>query len=226
MARHAGIDTTRAKLTLFAVSALFMTLTGAVMAPRWTYIDPAIAFSPLLSFEVVIMALLGGAGSLFGPLLGAVPLVLLFEVLSANFPNYFSILLGIVFIVIVYLLPRGVIGLFPAEGAASPAAPAVAPPDMKAAQGAPLEVVGLRKAFGGLVAVDDLSFAVKRGELIGLIGPNGSGKTTVLNLISGALSPDAGAIRFKDRDLAGRRRFASRGSGSRAPSSSCACSNR
>ena len=71
-----------------------MTLTGAVMAPRWTYIDPAIAFSPLLSFEVVIMALLGGAGSLFGPLLGAVPLVLLFEVLSANFPNYFSILLG------------------------------------------------------------------------------------------------------------------------------------
>ena len=115
VARHAGIDTTRAKLAMFAISALFMTLTGAVMAPRWTYIDPAIAFSPLLSFEVVIMALLGGAGSLFGPLLGAVPLVLLFEVLSANFPNYFSILLGIVFIVIVYLLPRGVIGLFPAK---------------------------------------------------------------------------------------------------------------
>ena len=52
----------------------------------------------MLSFEVVIMALLGGAGSLFGPLLGVVPLVLLFEVLTANFPNYFSILLGIVFI--------------------------------------------------------------------------------------------------------------------------------
>jgi branched-chain amino acid transport system permease protein len=201
VARHSGIDTTRVKLTMFAISALFMTLTGAVMAPRWTYIDPAIAFSPLLSFEVVIMALLGGAGSLFGPLLGAVPLVLLFEVLSANFPNYFSILLGIVFIVIVYLLPRGVIGLFPAK-APQARAPAVAPPDMKAAQGAPLDVVGLRKAFGGLVAVDDLSFAVKRGELIGLIGPNGSGKTTVLNLISGALSADAGSIQFKGRDLA------------------------
>ena len=90
VARHAGIDTTRAKLALFAVSALFMTLTGAVMAPRWTYIDPTIAFKPMLSFEVVIMALLGGAGALFGPLLGVVPLVLLFEVLSANFPNYFS----------------------------------------------------------------------------------------------------------------------------------------
>ena len=90
VARHAGIDTTLAKLTLFAVSAVFMTLTGAVMAPRWTYIDPTIAFKPMLSFQVVIMALLGGAGSLFGPLLGAVPLVLLFEVLSAHFPNYFT----------------------------------------------------------------------------------------------------------------------------------------
>ena len=48
VARHAGIDTTRVKLALFALSALFMTLTGAVMAPRWTYIDPQIAFSPLL----------------------------------------------------------------------------------------------------------------------------------------------------------------------------------
>ena len=70
-----------------------------------------------------------------------------------------------------------------------------------AAQGAAREVAGLRKAFGGLVAVDDVSFTVARGELIGLIGPNGSGKTTVLNLISGALSADAGAIRFKQRDL-------------------------
>jgi branched-chain amino acid transport system permease protein len=200
VARHCGINTTAAKLAMFAVSALFMTLTGAVMAPRWTYIDPAIAFSPLLSFEVVIMALLGGAASLFGPLLGAVPLVLLFEVLTANFPNYFSILLGIVFIVIVYLLPRGVIGLLPHRPPAIVAQPASAP--MRTAQGAPLEVLGLRKAFGGLVAVDDLSFTVARGELVGLIGPNGSGKTTVLNMLSGALSADTGTILFKGRDLA------------------------
>ena len=111
VARHCGIDTTRAKLALFAVSAAFMTVTGAVMAPRWTYIDPAIAFNPMLSFEVVIMALFGGAGTLFGPLLGAVPLVLLFEVLIATFPNYFSVVLGAVFIVIIYALPNGVIGL-------------------------------------------------------------------------------------------------------------------
>ena len=111
VARHCGIDTARAKLALFAVSALFSTLVGAVMAPRWTYIDPAIAFNPMLSFQVVIMALLGGAGALLGPLLGVIPLVLLFEFLSANFPNYFSILLGLAFIVIVYALPNGVVGL-------------------------------------------------------------------------------------------------------------------
>ena len=202
VARHSGIDTTRAKLTMFAVSALFMTLTGAVMAPRWTYLDPAIAFSPMLTFEVVIMALLGGAGSLFGPLLGAVPLVLLFEVLTVKFPTYFSILLGVVFVIIVYMVPRGVIGLIPARWRASPVVTTAAVPvETTTAQGAPLEVANLRKAFGGLVAVDDLSFTVGRGELIGLIGPNGSGKTTVLNLISGALKADAGTIRFKERDL-------------------------
>jgi len=202
VARHCGIDTTRAKLVMFALSALFMSLTGAVMAPRWTYIDPAIAFSPMLSFEVVIMALLGGAGALFGPLLGAVPLVLMFEVLTANFPNHFSILLGIVFVLIVYVLPRGVVGLIPArpshdaDGAAKPVTPT------STATGAPLEIKALRKSFGGLVAVDDVSFAVARGELVGLIGPNGSGKTTVLNLLSGLLAPDAGSIRFKDQELA------------------------
>src|SRR4029078_8258287 len=108
---HAGIDNTRVKLALFALSALFMTLTGAVMAPRWTYIDPQIAFSPLMSFEVVIMALLGGAGSLFGPLLGAVPLVLLFDFLIAYFPSSFSIILGLIFIVIVSFVPQGIAGL-------------------------------------------------------------------------------------------------------------------
>ncbi|MFL5188440.1 MAG: branched-chain amino acid ABC transporter permease [Microvirga sp.] len=111
VARHCGIDTTRAKLLLFAVSAAFMTLTGAIMAPRWTYLDPTIAFNPVVSFQVLIMALLGGAHRLWGPLLGMIPLTILFEVLGANFPNYFSILLGLVFMLIVYGVPNGVAGL-------------------------------------------------------------------------------------------------------------------
>jgi len=111
VARHCGIDTTRAKLALFAISAAFMTVTGAIMAPRWTYIDPNIAFNPIISFQVVIMALLGGVARLYGPLLGVIPLALLFEILSANFPNLYSVLLGAVFIVIVYFVPQGVAGL-------------------------------------------------------------------------------------------------------------------
>lgn len=111
VATHVGINTTTAKLLLFAVSAVFITVTGAIMAPRWTYIDPSIAFAPAVSFQTLIMALLGGAGALFGPILGAVPLVLLFEYLGANFPNHFSILLGLVFIVIVYFIPQGLSGV-------------------------------------------------------------------------------------------------------------------
>jgi branched-chain amino acid transport system permease protein len=111
VARHVGVDVARVKVALFALSALFMTLTGAIMAPRWTYIDPAIAFNPVVSFQVVIMALLGGLQRLWGPLLGVIPLTLLFEYLNAYFPNHFSLMLGLVFLAIVYVLPKGVAGL-------------------------------------------------------------------------------------------------------------------
>lgn len=109
VARHLGIDTTRAKVALFTISATFMTLVGAVMAPRWTYIEPAIVFNAGISFQVLIMALLGGAGHLLGPLAGVVPLTALFEFLSARFPNHFSLLLGVTFLAIVYLVPQGIV---------------------------------------------------------------------------------------------------------------------
>ena len=218
VARHCGIDTTRAKLALFAISAAFMTVTGAIMAPRWTYIDPAIAFNPMISFEVVIMALFGGAGALFGPLMGAVPLVLLFELLIGSFPNYFSILLGLVFVLIVYALPQGVFGLLaarvPSFGRAASATGMSALAEIifgrvwpraarrEAAGEAPvLRLTDVRKSFGGLVAVDNLSFELRRGEILGLIGPNGSGKTTALNLISGAILPDSGDIQLDGRSI-------------------------
>ena len=203
-----------------------MTLTGAVMAPRWTYIDPAIAFNPMISFQVVIMALLGGAGALFGPLLGVIPLVLLFEVLSANFPNYFSILLGVVFMVIVYACRTAWPGSCERWLALARARRQRCDAGTRCSRDPLLAVEGLRKTFGGLVAVDDLSFPVEPGEIVGLIGPNGSGKTTVLNLISGALRPDAGTIRFKGQTIASAGRTRSRGSASRAPSSSCASCRR
>ncbi len=111
VARHVGINTTLAKVVLFAFSASFMTLAGAIMAPRWTYIDPAIAFNPVVSFQVLIMALLGGVHRLYGPVFGVIPLVILFEVLLAKLPNHFSIMVGIAFLLIVYAIPRGIVGL-------------------------------------------------------------------------------------------------------------------
>jgi branched-chain amino acid transport system permease protein len=111
VARHCGINVTLAKVTLFAISAIFMTLVGAIMSPRWTYIEPSIAFNAAISFQVVIMALLGGAHRLWGPALGAIPLTLLFEYLSARFPSTSTLVTGLVFLVIVYLLPSGVAGL-------------------------------------------------------------------------------------------------------------------
>jgi hypothetical protein len=88
-----------------------MTVVGAVMAPRFGYLTPNIAFNPMISFQVVIMALLGGMQRLWGPLLGVIPLILLSELLQVRFPFWYSVFLGLVFMVIVYFLPRGVTGL-------------------------------------------------------------------------------------------------------------------
>jgi branched-chain amino acid transport system ATP-binding protein len=68
-----------------------------------------------------------------------------------------------------------------------------------------LKIENLRKTFGGVVAVDDVSFEVEQGTLLGIIGPNGSGKTTTVNLITGFLKPTSGKVLFKGRDIAGLR---------------------
>ena len=68
-----------------------------------------------------------------------------------------------------------------------------------------LEVDGLRRSFGGLVAVRDISFHVDEGDFLGLIGPNGAGKTTLFNLITGVLKPSAGSVRFLNQDISGQK---------------------
>jgi branched-chain amino acid transport system ATP-binding protein len=67
-----------------------------------------------------------------------------------------------------------------------------------------LEVASLSRRFGGLLAVDALGFSVTVGEIVGLLGPNGSGKTTVLNLLSGVLRPDSGTVAFRGHAIAGK----------------------
>lgn len=110
VAAHCGINTARSKIILFMVSGSVAALTGALLAPRWTYIEPNLAFSPLLSFEVVIMALLGGTNRLWGPLVGVIPFTILLEVIEANYPTQTILVLGIAFLLIVYLVPHGVVG--------------------------------------------------------------------------------------------------------------------
>jgi branched-chain amino acid transport system permease protein len=111
VAVHVGINTARAKVVLFVISSTFAAITGALVAPRWSYVEPSIAFSPFLTFEVVIMALLGGVHRLWGPLLGVIPFTLLWEFISAKFPAQTTLLLGVSFLLIVYVIPRGVVGL-------------------------------------------------------------------------------------------------------------------
>ena len=111
MARQAGINVPFAKVMIFVVSSVFMTVVGAIMAPRFGYLTPNFAFNPMISFQVVIMALLGGMQRLWGPVLGVVPLIVLSELLQVRFPFWYSVFLGLVFMVIVYFLPRGVTGL-------------------------------------------------------------------------------------------------------------------
>ena len=111
VARHSGINTALAKVMLFMLPGAAAAITGAILAPRFVYIEPAIAFSPMLSFQVVIMALLGGTGRLWGPLVGVIPFTFLWEAISSSFPNQTTLMLGIGFLLIVYLLPRGFVGL-------------------------------------------------------------------------------------------------------------------
>lgn len=111
VAAHSGINTALAKVLLFMVPGAVAAMTGAILAPRYVYIEPSLAFAPILSFQVVIMALLGGASRLWGPLLGVIPFTFLLETVSSNFPNQTTLVIGLAFLVIVYLLPGGFVGL-------------------------------------------------------------------------------------------------------------------
>ena len=111
VAVHCGINTARAKVVLFVISSTFASILGALIAPRWGYVEPVVAFNPFLSFQVVIMALLGGTHRLWGPLLGVIPFTLLWELMSIQFPDQTTLLLGVCFLLIVYAIPNGITGL-------------------------------------------------------------------------------------------------------------------
>ncbi|MBP1740529.1 MAG: branched-chain amino acid transporter permease, partial [Deltaproteobacteria bacterium] len=111
-AAHTGINVTVLKTIIFAVSAIFIGASGSIMATRWTYIDPYIAFNPLFSFMPVLMAIFGGMGQFYGPILGAAIFAYLEELLLTRFPYYYMLLFGIILVVAIVFLPGGLVGLF------------------------------------------------------------------------------------------------------------------
>jgi branched-chain amino acid transport system permease protein len=117
VARQIGINTVALKIGTFVVSAVVMTLAGAILAPRRSYMDAGNAFNPEISFLTVIMALLGGANSVWGPILGVVPLVVIQDYLSIAWASHFSVLLGLVLLAVVFFIPNGLIGLLQAATA-------------------------------------------------------------------------------------------------------------
>jgi branched-chain amino acid transport system permease protein len=110
-AAHRGINVTALKTITFAISAFFMGAAGAIMATKWTYIDPYIAFNPLFSFMPVLMAIFGGMGQLYGPVIGAAIFTYLEEFLITRFPYYYMLIFGIIMVIAILYLPDGLVGL-------------------------------------------------------------------------------------------------------------------
>lgn len=110
-ANHIGINTTVVKTIAFTISAFFIGAAGTIMATRWTYIDPRIAFDPHLSFVPVLMAIFGGTRQLYGPVIGAAIFAYLEEILTTKFPYYYMLIFGIILITVILFLPHGLIGL-------------------------------------------------------------------------------------------------------------------
>jgi branched-chain amino acid transport system permease protein len=112
-AAHSGINVTMVKVITFAVSAFFMGVAGAAMATRWTYIDPYIAFDVRFSFLPVLMAIFGGMGQLYGPVIGAVIFAYLQEVLITRFTELYMLIFGVVLVAAILYMPNGLVGLIP-----------------------------------------------------------------------------------------------------------------
>jgi branched-chain amino acid transport system permease protein len=110
-AAHIGVDTTMVKILAFAISAAPVGAVGAAMATRVGYIDPGIAFNMLMSFMPVLMAIFGGSHNLYGPIIGAVILTVLEEILIRQYQEYYMIIFGVIMVVAIVLMPKGVAGI-------------------------------------------------------------------------------------------------------------------
>ncbi|MGN6096360.1 MAG: branched-chain amino acid ABC transporter ATP-binding protein/permease [Bosea sp. (in: a-proteobacteria)] len=207
----AGIDVYRTKVTAFALSAILGGIGGGLFAGGFSYVSPD-QFSFAESVVFLTMVLLGGVASPIGAVIGTGLLILIPEWLRflKSIPGLYLAIYGAAVILIVVFMPDGIWGYL--RGLLDRFKRAVLPTRTSAAlqlsgggQGSEtvLEVRGLSKHFGGLKAVDEVDLTIRRGGVHALIGPNGSGKTTTLNVLSGLYKATAGSIVLNGQDITG-----------------------
>ncbi len=204
-----GIDVFRTKVSAFALSAVLGGLAGGLFAGGFAYVSPD-QFSFAESVVFLTMSLLGGVASPIGSAIGTGLLILIPEWLRflKSVPGLYLAIYGLSVILIIRYMPDGIWGFFNfattrwrakakvrGAGAALQLVPATVGGDIV------LDVKGLSKYFGGLKAVDGVDIAVKRGGVHALIGPNGSGKTTTLNVLSGLYKATSGKVILDGTDV-------------------------
>ncbi|WNV11024.1 branched-chain amino acid ABC transporter ATP-binding protein/permease [Tardiphaga sp. 709] len=204
-----GIDVFRTKVYAFAISAVLGGLGGGLFAGGFAYISPD-QFSFAESIVFLTMSLLGGVASPIGSAIGTGLLILIPEWLRflKSVPGLYLAIYGLSVILIIRFMPDGIWGFVTAAydrmRSSKKVAVTSAPLQLKpAATGGDmvLEVTGLSKHFGGLKAVDQVDISVRRGGVHALIGPNGSGKTTTLNVLSGLYNATSGKVVLDGTDV-------------------------
>ena len=206
-AESSGIYKPQALVKIFLVAGMLAAVSGGLFASLQTYITPD-AFTFELSVLFFISILIGGRGSIIGPLLGTVILTLLPEI-AAPLAAWSNFLYAVLLLVIVLAMPGGIAALIDFKNKRALHSDRNLVLDVslleafkpETAQHLPLQLTNVRLQFGALRAIDGLDFQVKSGEIHGLIGPNGSGKTTTLNVISGFYSPQQGEMVFDGQVL-------------------------
>ncbi|MBX9631991.1 MAG: branched-chain amino acid ABC transporter ATP-binding protein/permease [Burkholderiales bacterium] len=222
-AEAAGIDTLRWKLKAIVLSGALAGVVGGFYAVVLLVVTPPAVFGMLVSAQALIVAMFGGVGTVWGPVIGAVVLVPLSEILHARLGNVIpgiqGVVYGIAIVAVILMAPEGVFwrvkDLLLRRGSKqtlTPDGPAAAKTPIadrpERADGKPvLQLRNVSKAFGGLKAVQDVSFEVANGEILGIIGPNGAGKTTLFNLLNGFIAPDQGEVRFEGRNIVGEKPY-------------------
>ena len=199
-----GIDVYRLKVIVFVISAAFAGFGGTLFAHQQNYISPD-NFQFFSSVFFLLAVLFGGAGTILGPVIGASVLMLLPEMLH-DLDKYRLIVYACLILLTLYFLPNGVMGLVTRRGKPQGATDTQASGDdqtavaLPAVSGAELQIENVSRAFGGLVALSDVSMRVAAGSIHALIGPNGAGKTTLINIVSGTYRADSGRINVDGAD--------------------------